>query len=71
MKGKHGYDSSSGMSHGGGKSKKNMPMATDTHTVGTPPAKTWSGAGANVVGSRLNKGGDMKWRGSRKSSMKY
>lgn len=64
--GKKSYDSSSGMSKGGGgpgaktSPKSGMPMATDTKT-GVSEKYT----SANVVGSRLNKGGDKKFKGTR------
>ena len=38
------------------------------------PNKSFKDAGANVVGSRLNKGGDQNWRGARggaKMTRKY
>ena len=64
--GKKSYDSYSGMSHGGGKAGKGMPMATDTTTKGYVPGGGGWGS-ANVTGSRLNRGGDMKWKGKRSS----
>jgi len=51
------YDSSSNMSHGGGKSGKGglkvPPMQTDTKSMGAVPQKSWKSSGANVKGSRL------------------
>lgn len=67
---KHGYDSYGNMSKGGGK-RSSMPMATDTKTKGYTPGGSYKGAGANVTASRLNKGGDMKWRGTRKGGKSY
>lgn len=73
--GKKRYDSSSDMSYGGG-NKYAMPKAnplvghTDTKVFkgGYDPGMCdWGSDGkSNVTGSRLNKGGDKKWRGTRK-----
>ena len=69
---KHGYDSSGGMEKGGGNrtSAKANPLVGHTDTKkfkdGYDPDCDWGSSGkANVVGSRLNKGGDKNWRGSR------
>lgn len=63
--GKKRYDSSSGMSYGGGgmktKAKGSMPMATDTKTGVKESYKSC----ANVTESRLNAGGDKAWKGKR------
>ena len=68
--GKKSYDSYSEQSRGRGgpgmktSPKGSMPMATDTK-VGAPDS--YKGAGASVTESRLNKGGDKAFKGTRGS----
>lgn len=60
------YDSY-GEAHRGGKKASKMPKATDTMAKGyVPGGESWGGEGkANVKQSRLNAGGDKRWRGKR------
>ena len=68
--GKKRYDSYSDMSHGSGDGA-GPKMGTDTkkHAGGYYPGTSY-GSNANVVGSRLNKGGDKAFMGGRRKPKK-
>jgi len=57
---------SGGSSLGDGYSK-----SSSTGGAYAPGGQKWSSGSANVVESRLNKGGDKKWRGTRGKKKNY